>query len=445
MSSDYDDTTMGALTAEDMLVIGAFAPTFRSSLWLTLAQAVDELNSHPQSGQEGGLPPLLVTLCNDSRERVVRGMHHLLEELGVRALVASLEDSTLRTALGGVSNAEALLLSPNGFSSDISEFGVHADVLWYLGARYQDAALAYEPVLQSAFASIIARGVPTDMVRLVSLVGASTEDRSLASEVRQLIRIGGADADALLAEGRYRTFELREDSQSERATQLTQIASYAPDVILLFTGGSFDDTERLPRSSVVHTLENMQRSDWAPLYVFGPRNTADESLQRLAATSESFRARAIGVGWDAPFDQKIADSVAERFRSLFPEAVDPSVNFDAAYNAYDAVYLLTYALAASLRAHPNDRGAMVRTGLQQVTRAGAEVVPVGALGLDRVLELLRSNGSLDVSGTRGTANFQLETHARAAVSELYCWADGGMLAASSSVPCAEQVLWPPPP
>jgi hypothetical protein len=440
-SSNYDDTTMGDLTAEDMILLGAFAPTLRSSLGLTLEMAASDFNSQ----RDEVIPPVLVVACDDSPGTVELGMFHLTEELGVRAIVASLEDTALRAAVMSVDPVEGpVFISPNGPVSEPESFSGRAELVWYLRPRAADAAAAYASVVQQAMTAIAARGAPTE-VSFAAIIGAAPEDRALEAAVRNAIAVGGVP----ITNPFYQTFELRDDSAAERAAQMAQLAHLGPDIVLVFAGGTFSDLGRRPRASVAHELEAATGPEWQPLYVFGPRNTEDDTLRRLAAASPSFRARAFGVDWSAPLLPS-ALAVVSRFRERYPLAVAPETNLDVMFDAFDAFHFLAFAELATLDELGRGQSNEVLRGLRRVTRAGAEVVSVDSSGLARLTELLRAGMDLDWSGTRGVAAFQPESHARSGSARLYCWNPGGALLdlarfnagqlAPTDVDCAEQLL-----
>lgn len=420
VSPDYDDATMGDFTAESMLVMGAFAPTLRSSLWLTFELAINEL-SRLRTDVADELPPVLVALCDDDRTRIGESMRYLTQ-IGVRAAVASMEDAVLRDAVRLVDPSYGLLfLSPYGAAAAPSSFADRADLVWYLGSRYNEAAVAYDSLLQLAVEAA-ARRVPVDDLRMVVVVGASTEDRVLEQAVREQISISPSAA-RLLASGQYRRFELVEDSVVERAAQVAQIVEYAPHVIAFIAGGTFSDSGRAPRASVVHSLESSTDSAWQPLYVFGPRNVDDDSLRRLAVTSESFRSRSAGADWSVPLERTLSSAILQQFKARFPAGVVPETNLSVVFNAYDAVYYLVFALLASNHGTSTD----VPQALMRVVRPDAELVTLDAAGFIRGLELIRSGADINASGSRGVAAFQSETHSRIGSAELYCWEGDGEL------------------
>lgn len=98
-AAGYDETAISGVTAQDLTFMGAFAPTLRSSSWLTLLLGTGEINASGGVLTGGSRRPLVTVLCQDSTSTLDAALDHLVHDLGARALVASLEDSQLRAAL----------------------------------------------------------------------------------------------------------------------------------------------------------------------------------------------------------------------------------------------------------------------------------------------------------------------------------------------------------
>lgn len=134
VSSTYDDAVMGGLVGADQTILGAFAPTLSSSLWLTLSLAVEELNR--AAALAGSLlAPTSVVLCRGGDDAAA-SMDHLVGQLGVKGIVASLDAETLEAvrrepALEG----QILLLSPRATDAPLAGDGRWLWYLWPLRGR----------------------------------------------------------------------------------------------------------------------------------------------------------------------------------------------------------------------------------------------------------------------------------------------------------------------
>src|SRR5690242_15550063 len=67
-STGFDPVASASSTAQEMRIVGAFAPSVRSSTWLTLKLAADEINAAGGVASAGGDQPLVVVLCQDSSD-----------------------------------------------------------------------------------------------------------------------------------------------------------------------------------------------------------------------------------------------------------------------------------------------------------------------------------------------------------------------------------------
>jgi hypothetical protein len=438
-SSLYTDASMGDWTASDMLLVGAFAPSVKSSTWLTLLLALDEIE------QAGGLAspgaasrPLLLVLCDDTPDSVEGALLHL-ERLGVRAVLANLEQRALAAALAlPQTQGHALYLSPGG--SELSPADQGAGPLWSLGAPSSTVVEAYPALIRQALQSARASKQDGSGWHVAFLVGPAREDDSLAQAVRASLTLDGKDANALMGEDHLEIFALSDDSAEKRAQQLRELAAYAPDVVVLFTGGAFSTGDREPRAGVLLTLEEAASptSAWQPRYVLGPRNANEPILRELALSNPGFRARATGLSADLPPDVSITVPLAQRFAAAYPNL---GSGFAAEPGAYDAFFYLAYALAAAPRARVSLALSEVEAGLARITDATAEPVLVGpgSAGLDTAIAHLADGVPFDTTGTTGPARFNPE-HFRAGPIHAYCWDAAGALANIASYDRASDAM-----
>jgi hypothetical protein len=429
VSTTYDDETMGEATGVDLTIVGTFGPSFESSAWLTLELAADEINATvPQFSEV--LTPTLVAQCQGSAALVGQSMNHLVNQLRITAVIASLETRPLQIVTQTSDLArEALLLSPDGAAYEPSGDG--ADLLWYLGGRYEDVLERYPPLLRGLAASLEPQLGSERPLRIASLSSAASEDAALAQRVADSISLDGRDADYLFREDRFRRFTLVDESADERALTLTQLTDYAPDIVLVFLGGAFDEPQALPRLSVLQTLEERASStpDWSPFFILGPRALDDSAVLLVAASSDRFRRRTIGVGVGRAPDPRLSGELQSRFAAAFPEAVTGGLS--ASLNTYDALYYLTYASAVA-RQRGEITAENMLDGLARITDFRGECVDVGRDGVSAAVELITSDRAFQLCGTTGSARFTAD-HARGGQSRLVCWSVDASESMTSSV------------
>ena len=442
------------VTADAAILVGALLPSAKSSGWLSALMAAEELASRGGLPDASGLPrPLMTFMCEAATASMQTAIEHLVGNVGVRAIVADADDRALALGLNlAQSRGSALFLTPHG--SDLFSQGSSDDALWSLGAPGLAVKDAYRALVQDAVLSARQRLAQPQLLEVGMIVAPAREDILLADAVSAELEVEGAGRDALLLEDRLKRVDLVDDSPSQRALQLAELAQRAPDLVLVFAGGRFDDIEGQPRAGVVSELEQMGASlGWQPLYLLGPRSVRDAALVRLAIADASFRSRAVVLSAERRPEPERLSTLTQSFRANFPRAGD-GMGLDE--GVYDAVYYLAYALAAASQHGPVVTVDDVRRGLDVVTDPSGERVDVGAGagGLERALQLLADQVAFDTHGSSGPARFD-SGHSRADLPSVSCWDGSGALrtiatqSADTSAaftrgqlphPCGEEVL-----
>ncbi len=416
VSTAYDDVTMGELTAEDLTIVGAFASTVDSATWLSSELAVAELNERSRVASDV-LPPSVVVLCKSNPEEVLAGMDHLVENLRAQAVVASMEDLALEVVQEDPALSErALLLVPGAVGSVAG--GEERPLLWYLGGRMQEVAGAYAHLLQVAQDRPPPEGTEARPLRVASLSAEDQESTFLEELVDDQLRADGRDLAELFREARYRRYSLPDESSAGRGESLESLVAYEPDIVLVFVGGEYPGGAGERRLAAIAQLEAMRSESWSPLYVFGPRSRGDRAITGLAAESESFRQRAVGVTPDrVPDTNSLAElyvrllerSPAAAERGLFPSEL-----------VYDGVYQAALATVVSRRrGHPAGVGGIL-DGLAQVVDPRADCVEGGPDGLAAAAERIAEGASFQLCGASGPPWFGPD-HARGSQAWLFCW------------------------
>jgi hypothetical protein len=452
-NSTYDDASMGPLDATQITVMGAFASSLRSSTWLSTELAVDEIsqfNATSASPQR----PVLAVLCSSAAGDMPTAMEHLVHDLGARVLVASLESEAMDVALAlPKSSGQALLLSPYSVPVDDEQAPRERDLLWRLGGLQSDVVAGYPTLLRRTLTRLAEAGYAEP--KMVSIVGPSREDSALTDAVEAALGSNGINVRDLAAFDRYRRLSLSDRSPEAREGVLQELVTYAPQLVLVFLGGTFANPIGLEQSSFVVTLDAALSANGAgqPVYLIGPRSKPDAGLQDWAAATPSFRARALGVDADRALDGSVFAAVTGRFDAAFPKAkIEARLSLSAP--VYDAVYYLSYASAYAAAAFAQDGTplypAMLVDGLQRATDPVGSSVEVGPgpQGLEGAMASLAQYLPIDVVGSSGPADFDRAQHARPSAARAWCWSNSGELVdlatldaiSSAGMPCAQEVL-----
>jgi hypothetical protein len=448
-AAGYDEIAMRPLTAQDVVFMGAFAATLRSSSWLTLRLGVDEINAGGGIRIGDTTRPLVVVSCLDSALTIGDVLEHLIHELGASTLVATLEDAALQAALElPVTRAQALYLSPNGANSGSSFSGNADPLLWYLGASYAEVLPLYPELVGRAAAAFERAGGSPTAFRVAILESDAGEDRDLAAAVVDRLRVV-TDVEQVRREGRLRNFDALSVQRDP-----SELFAYAPDLILVFVGGLTSVSPYPERTSLITLLEGLEPTtpSLRPFYVFGPRNPLDSSLATLAAGSESFRRRAVGVTADRRLDPERARALSERFRLAFPE-LSPALGLNVSFAAYDALHYLAAAFAVAEPSQFPFTASQMAANLARITDPKGAALDFVMPFAERSSFLSGSSGlTFNVSGTSGPAEFDAQ-RTRPEPPRVYCWGgDGGVLELAQYEPalapsrvrtdCAEDLFEP---
>jgi hypothetical protein len=416
-AAGYEEALVSDLTARDLILLGAFAPSSRTSSWLTLELGVDELNAREQSGADDPRSRVVAVSCSDTASTIDVAIDHLVGELGVTALVASLEDIALRAALERPATRDrALYLNPNGFDEWSSPPEAADPLMWYLGPNHARVVPGYPPFLERALVAFERSGGSRDTFRMAMVQSDAREDRDLAAAVIDAL---GVDYDVarLLREGRMKTFEASSVQQDP-----APLLGYQPQLLLFFAGGLNGLSPYPERASLLQRIEGTA-PDFRPLYVFGPRNLEDVAPATLAAQSESFRRRAIGLTAERPIAADRAAVLVERFQEHFPE-LPAELQLHISFGVYDALNYLASASGIPASALRPRTAAEVAANLQRITDPNGVRMELSTPWHESA-SVAASPTTLNLLGTSGPAEFEAD-HARSGPLRIFCWGSDGV-------------------
>jgi hypothetical protein len=409
---------MGDVTAESLTIVGAFAPSLRSSTWLTLDLAEREFRESGMPSSAGGAAPLMLVLCDDAPLAIQPSMEHLVVDLGARAILASFDESVQPASLLTVGD-RAFMLSPDG-----SLGGAPSATYWHLGGDYGELVRAYPSLLRALVRRLGQRTASTGRPSRVAVVTSPGEGGRVGALVSAAIEVDGEARQRLRDLDRFRSFEL---SDADRERSVADLLAYAPDLVLMHAAGVFGSKPRRERAEVIGRLEEEAAAAGRPLplYAIGPRLAGDAYLDGLAAGDPSFRARAVLVDLERPGQAEEAG-----LRSRFAAAYDsllPGAHLAPAPRIYDALYYLAYAAAAGRDASALTVSSL-RRGMALVTDGAGPAVHVGdgSDGLDLARELLLAREPFDLQGITGAGPFDPARGLRPEFPVIYCWGEGGV-------------------
>jgi hypothetical protein len=416
-STGYDPQGSGSLSAKDLRMVGAFAPSVRSSTWLTLQLAVHEINAAGGASSPRGDQPLVAVLCDDSKDAVDTAMDHLVRELRVHAVLGSLEDEALRAALERpASKGDALFFSPNGADLSSANGDPVERLLWYWGSAHSTAAPVY-PALLDRLVTQSPQALTPDNYRIAIVRSSDREDEDLANLVTSSLSVAGVSGADLERFDRLRTYVLGSGSEVP-----ADLADFGPELVLVFAGGHEPQSPFLDRSRVITRLLELETSSplFRPIYVLGPRSDRDAWTANTLVNNSNFRARTLLVSSDRPIDLEHGRALAARYSAAYPALPLDATGLQASAPVYDAAYYLAFALdAAGSVAEPG--AAELRDGLLRISDAAGPTAKLGPADWATTRALFRSEARLDLQGSSGPAAFEMQSQTREGSAGVRCW------------------------
>lgn len=417
-SSPYDDRTMGDATAESLSIIGAFAPSLRSSTWLTLELAEREFRQSEMPSSAGGAAPLLLVLCDDAPGAVQGSVEHLVEDLSVRAIVASFDQSVQSASLLAAGE-RTFMLSPDGTLGSTPNAA-----FWHLGGDYGELVPAYPSLLRALVRRMDQRTTSSGRPSRIALVTSPGDGGRFGTLIGAGLVVDSQTPQELEVLDRFRSFEL---SETQRDRNVAELVAFAPDLVLLHAAGVFGSSPRRERAEVIARIEEGAAATGRPppLYALGPRQGGDTYVDVLAARDASFRARAVLVDFEHPGQTEEA-GLRSRFATAYHSPL-PRAYLGPAPRIYDALYYLAYAAVAG-RDASGSSPASLRGGMAWVTDPAGPAVHVGggSEGLDLARDLLLRGEPFELHGITGAEPFDPARGLRSGSAVLSCWADDGV-------------------
>jgi len=431
----YDSVTA---SQENPIYIGAFAilgqlQPERSATLAPFRLAWGELSGNANGGlllSDGAgnreRRPIVMVVCDNAPDNIDPAMTHLVKEVGVHAVLATLLPGDLRHVFEQTyeDNDNVFFLSPVG-ATDIVATLDDEDRVWTMLGQPKDLVPVYrhlvedlvEPYLQDV------RGVDSRPIRVALLKGEDAFSLELSKLVERELVFNGMPVSENDAEGNYIASTLNGIDSVQDATQ--EIFEFVPDLVIS-TAGS--DVTRAS-TGLIHLVETGWRGFAAldganvpplPFYVLSPFNAGDLAAlvdlletEMLGADSTPTE-RFVGVTAAGAEDRSLQNDFAIDLADAFPD--DPT-NPDTG-NYYDAFYFLSYAITGSGVPEPN--GDDIARGMRRLL--SGEPYEVGFLSIPAVNDALKAEDTtIELHGTLGPPSFDLDSGVRIDPGAIYCF------------------------
>lgn len=405
---------------DNAILIGQIAPTAGADLTSGLPEqnavdlAITDFNG------AGGLPggrKLALIGCNDNSDgtQAVNAAKHLVNNVGVPAIIgAAFSGITLQVATVTIP-AKTFLISPSATSVSLTNLDDQGYVWRTIASDniQADADAAFYPLLQAKIRAD--KGDATYKVKVAIANKGDNYGTGLATALQSKLTINGADYLAA-ANADYRLVTDFGDPDSATAPtykkSVDAAVAFKPDVLFLF-----GTTE-----VVTQLLKGVEEDPASPkpYYVLADGGLVGELKDYLeglrqapatAAQAEDLRHRIVGT---VPGTTSSLFTIfTQRYASKYSDGLELT---SGVANAYDALYNVAYAIAASKATTVT--GTSVRDGMSKLV--GGTKLDTGSTNITTAFSLFSQNKSIDYNGASGPLDYDLATGEAPGDIQIWC-------------------------
>ncbi|HEX6767012.1 MAG TPA: hypothetical protein VF103_16060 [Polyangiaceae bacterium] len=404
--------SVGDETDDDAVFLGAFVDMYpadprKSKGAYPIRLVVDELDDPASEfdrvpGLNGA--QLVVTVCDNSEENFAAGMQHLVDEVEVPAVLATLKPADLATAF--TEHPDVLYLSPIGRTQAVTDADDASDpetrLIWNMLGQPTDYTDSYVRLIQRVDDYVRHRSdrAATDPLRLALVIDTTDASNSeLGEALHQNLEWNGKSVSQNETDNNFQLLEMTRDTSVEEA--VTTLEAFVPDIVVSAAGTQFTKSQ-----GVLETLENLWGSDVRPFYVLSPYNVTDlgATLDTMNVSrgigEQDANSRFIGLSVAPPSNTDPQGAYEAALRAHFPgsmERFEPDTG-----NYYDAMYFLAYAAYGADRDQPLS-GRSMAAALERLFQGTRYYV--GPDYVKDVFEVLDDGGTVELNGTLGPPDF----------------------------------------
>jgi hypothetical protein len=451
--------TLGNWSDPNAFVFGAYAVESlldpkNSPFIYNYDLAINELN------KKGGLPdrqgtkhPLAAIVC-DNPDKAARpatnpdflsaSLHHLVDDLGVPAIVADLLPDQLEKALQIThrdENKSIFLLSPSAANKKLNGL-VDDGLVWNMLGPPGDLAAGYSDLVRRIENVVRASDAGTTSLRVAVVLkdDPTAPDHDISSEryeaVKAKLFFNGLPATSQ-SEETFREFHIDATKSGGAPLEVGDaVNAFLPHIVISMTDADFTrvDSTNIQNDGVVHGM--ITRVDgrsappaWIrheyPFFIFSPGNAGSVGdfnallMSPVVLTTPWLYQRFLGITVAGADDRDILKEYLKRLRASQMAAVEGLENY------YDSIYYLAYAVYAAYMAAVDPTsidGRKIASGMIQLNGGIPEKVgpgPIASVEIEKVFQDLKT-GSILLSGASGS-KFDVSTGARINKAGLYCF------------------------
>jgi hypothetical protein len=404
----------------------------------------------------GNMHPLAAVICNNDPKQAAlvpdfygKSLHHLVDDLGVSAIVADLAPAELVSAFNTTAKEgkNVFFLNPGAANNDLlSLSSVDNGLVWSILGPPKDLAPGYVDLVHRIEKYIRARsdaGTTPLRVAVVRSDDPNEVDHELLNELYAAVEPNlsfNADSAEDQKGGNYREFPIHTaDAGTPTPSDVADaVNDYAPHIVISMTGTDFTSIQSPSRpEGVAHRMitfvkgGSADRVPWVqheyPFFIFSPINaaaTSDFSALLQSSTAGSFRViyeRFLGINVAGADDRDVYSEYQKRLRNYQKQAADGFENY------YDAIYYLAYAIYRAGVVSIDGRN--ISSGMSSLSNGvPLRVGPMGVIDggmaqlIDQAFQELKTHGSVQLVGASGSG-FDVMHGVRINKAGLYCFED----------------------
>jgi hypothetical protein len=389
--------------------------------------ALDDFSGRNVGGLPSGpgLPrrPLVMIVCNNNETAVDEGLRHLVEDLEVPGILATLKPEDLRRGFEKYGSREVFFLSPVSITKTLVNEDDHG-LIWNLLGQPADFGPAYIKLLEHMeyYVRHSTHGTPSvplaTPIRVALVTTVDAFDSELEDEIAPQLTFNGEPTSVNQSNGTYRGFEVpSEDVDLDALAE--QIVFFRPHIIVSMAGGVMT----MPQGLITKIEDYWEVPDDQPLplYLLSPYNSGDlayvntriqENWQNSA--EEIAQDRFVGIAIASAEDSSLQNDYAVRLGNKFGDVYSDTANY------YDAFYFLAYASFAAGTAEPLT-GAGIARGMKRLL-SGPSFEPVPTAISEVFAALAEPEATIRLESTLGPPGFDEVTGSRPIDASLLCFA-----------------------
>jgi branched-chain amino acid transport system substrate-binding protein len=409
---------LGAVENDETIVLGFLGPLVGeyASIGLpilagaALARSEIETRANGLPGGTGGKRrPLAIVACHDLDDPV-RAAEHLVKTVGVQAILGpAFSGVTLKVTTDVTVPNGVLTMSASATSPAITQL--------------EDNGLAWRAVpsdaIQAIPMSFLAGQIESsvrqklglaagDKIRVAMTVKGDAYGTGLAEAILPQLSFNGKPAIDASNSEQFLRVDYPDEATFDFAPLLNQVVSFKPHMVIVL--GTNEGIQKVT-TGIEAAWPTTGTPPPRPSYLFPDGGRLPELLSLVGTDNDDLRKRIIGTvpGRKGP--------LYDAFRIRFKAANKNEEPGTYAENAYDAVYLLGYALSAT--AGEPVTGANIAKGLAKLIPPGTQI-DSGPNALNDAFTTLKTGNNIDFNGASGPLDFDLNTGEASADIDIWC-------------------------